>query len=72
MRIGNLGFRGSYSDNGLIFGFIARNVPEGNEFQRWAESQSGVRSVTANLVDKVVYAFDWLEKEAKNQGEARS
>jgi hypothetical protein len=64
-RIENLGFKGSYSMDGLIFGFIARNVSEGNEFQRWAEAQDGVRSVTMSLVDGVVYAFDWLERETR-------
>jgi DNA-binding Lrp family transcriptional regulator len=69
-KLGNLGFKARYSDRGLIFGFIARNVPEGNEFQRWAEAQSGVKSITANLVDEVVYAFDWLATEARNRGTA--
>ncbi len=66
-KIENLGFKASYSSNGLIFGFIAKNVSEGNEFQRWAEAEHGVRSVTMNLVDEVVYAFDWLEKETKKR-----
>ena len=62
-RIENLGFSAPYSSNGLIIGFIARNASEGSQFQRWAESQRYVKSVMMNLVDEVVYCFDWLERE---------
>ena len=66
-KIENLGFAAHYSDSGLVFGFIARNVSEGNQFERWAEGQPGVRSVTMNLVEEVVYAFDWLERESEKR-----
>lgn len=71
-RIGNVGFKGTYSDDGLIFGFFARNVSEGKEFQKWVEGHPGVQSVTMNLVDEVVYAYDWLERETKQRANRKN
>jgi DNA-binding Lrp family transcriptional regulator len=57
-------FRATYSKNGLIFGFFAANVPEGSEILRSIKKLEGVKSARGHVVDEVVYAFDWLEREA--------
>lgn len=62
-RIGNLVFKAADSSNNLIFGFSGKNVAEGKELLDWARKQPAVKSVRINIVDEVVYAFDWLERE---------
>jgi DNA-binding Lrp family transcriptional regulator len=62
-RIGNLIFRASMPENGLIFGFIGSNVAEGTEILRWAKKIDGVSDARMNIVEDVVHVFDWLERE---------
>jgi hypothetical protein len=63
-RIGNLVFKAADSSNTLIYGFSGRNVAEGKELLDWLTKQPGVESVRINIVDEVVYALDWLERES--------
>lgn len=63
-RIPNLIFKTSDSSSTMIYGFSGRNIPEGKELLDWLRRQRGVRSATINIVDRVVYVFDWLEREA--------
>jgi DNA-binding Lrp family transcriptional regulator len=63
-RIGNLVFKAADSSNTLIYGFSGKNVTEGKELQDWLTKQRGVESVRINIVEEVVYAFDWLERES--------
>jgi len=62
-RIENLVFRAADTSNTLIFGFSGKNVSEGKELLDWLTKQDGVESVRINIVEQVVYAFDWLERE---------
>jgi hypothetical protein len=62
-KIDNLVFSAADSRNGSIFGFTGRNVAGGNEILRWVKQQPGVRSARMNIVEEVVYVFDWLERE---------
>jgi DNA-binding Lrp family transcriptional regulator len=62
-RIENLVFRATDASNTLIFGFSGKNVSEGKELLDWLTKQDGVESVRINIVEQVVYAFDWLERE---------
>lgn len=66
-RIDNLVFRASDSKNGLIFGFTAPNITEGNEILKWIKHQPGVKSVRMNIVEQVVHVFDWIEDEVKKR-----
>lgn len=62
-RIENLVFRASAAKNDLIFGFNGTNVAEGNEILKWVKKLPGVKSTRMNIVEQVVHAYDWLEKE---------
>jgi DNA-binding Lrp family transcriptional regulator len=70
-RIANLVFRASFSRNGMIFGYSAPNVAEGTALLRWVQQLKGVKSARIHLVDEVVYAFDWLEREIRNRAAIR-
>ena len=63
-KVGNVVFRAFDSGNGLIFGFTGKNLSEGTELERWIRHQPHVRSARLNIMEEVVYAFDWLEREA--------
>jgi hypothetical protein len=62
-RIENLVFKAADSSNTLIYGFSGKNVAEGRELLDWLTKQPGVESVRINIVERVVYVFDWLERE---------
>ena len=65
-RIKNLVFKSADRSNTLIFGFSGKNVSEGQELLDWLTREPVVSSVKINIVEKVIYAFDWLEKEVTN------
>lgn len=67
-KIGRVIFRASDSGSGLIFGFNGKNVSEGSELERWLEQQPHILSARMNIVESVVYTFDWLERETKRLG----
>jgi DNA-binding Lrp family transcriptional regulator len=68
-KIGNLVFKTTDSSNSLIFGFSGRNAAEGKELLGWLEKQRVVRSARINIVEQIVYVFDWLEREARRRAE---
>jgi DNA-binding Lrp family transcriptional regulator len=70
-KIGNLVFSAADSRNGSIFGFTGRNVAEGNEILRWVKEQPGVKSARMNIVEEVVYVFDWVERELETLSSTR-
>ena len=70
-KIGRVIFRASDSGSGLIFGFNGRNVSEGSDLERWLEQQPHILSARINMVESVVYAFDWLERETERCGAER-
>jgi DNA-binding Lrp family transcriptional regulator len=63
-RIPNLVFKTADPSSTLIYGFSGRNIAEGKELLEWLRKQRGVHTATVNIVDRVVYVFDWLEREA--------
>ena len=63
-RIENLVFRATDSSDTLIFGFSGKNVAEGKELLDWLRKQPGVKSARINIVEEVVYAFEWLGRES--------
>ena len=62
-RIENLVFRASASKSDLIFGFNGANVAEGSDLLKLVKSIPGVKSAKMNIVEHVVYVYDWLEKQ---------
>jgi hypothetical protein len=58
-----LAFRARTSDGGLLIGLSVRNPAEVGDFLMRVEELPGVRAVTPNIVESVVYVFDWLDKE---------
>jgi DNA-binding Lrp family transcriptional regulator len=70
-RIENLVFRATDSSDTLIFGFPGKNVAEGKELLGWLRRQPGVRSARINIVEEVVYAFEWLERESARLASAK-
>jgi DNA-binding Lrp family transcriptional regulator len=66
-KICNLVFQASDSQNGSIFGFTGANVAEGNEILEWVRQQSGVKSASMTIAEKVVQVFDWLESQVQRQ-----
>lgn len=67
VKIPNLVFRASDSQNGSIFGFTGANVAEGNEILEWVRKQPGVSSADLTIIERVVHIFDWLESEVQRQ-----
>jgi len=66
-KIPNLVFKTGDTSNNLIYGFSGRNVSEGKELLGWIRSQPGVRAARVNIVEKVEYVFDWLERETASR-----
>jgi len=62
-KIGNIIFRASDSQNGSVFGFNGANVAEGSDILEWVRHQSGVKSASMTIAERVVYVFDWIESE---------
>jgi DNA-binding Lrp family transcriptional regulator len=69
-KIKTLVFRAGYGKDGLIFGFNAANVAEGTEVLRSVKDLDGLKSARLLMVDQVIYAFDWLERESRNRASA--
>jgi DNA-binding Lrp family transcriptional regulator len=66
-KIGDVVFRASDSQNGSVFGFTGANVAQGNDILEWVKQQTGVRSVTMTIAERVVQVFDWIENEVERQ-----
>lgn len=66
-RLVNLKFKAADSENGLIYGFSGRNVTEGKELVKWIGGLPGVKSTRINIIEEVVYLFEWLESEIERQ-----
>ncbi len=62
-KIGNIIFRASDSQNGSVFGFNGANVAEGSDILEWVRHQSGVKSASMTIAERVVHVFDWIESE---------
>ena len=62
-RIRKLVFKAADSSDTLIFGFSGKNVAEGKELLSWLTKEPAVRSARINMIEEVVYVFDWLERE---------
>ena len=67
--IENLVFKTADSSDTLIFGFAGKNVAEGKELLDLLTKRPGVKSVRINIVEEVVYVFDWLEREPRRLAE---
>jgi DNA-binding Lrp family transcriptional regulator len=70
-RIENLVFKAADSSNTLIYGFSGKNVTEGKELLDWLKKQPGVECVRINIVEELVYVFDWLERETSRLAEIK-
>ncbi len=70
-KINNLVFRASASKNDLIFGFNGANVSVGNEILKWVKKLPGVTNAKMNIVEQVIHAYDWLEKEVDKRASVR-
>jgi len=66
-RIDNLVFTASDARNSSIFGFTSANIAEGNEILSWVKQQKGIRTARLNIIEKVVHAYAWLEKEVERR-----
>jgi DNA-binding Lrp family transcriptional regulator len=70
-RIENLVFRATDSSDTLIFGFPGKNIAEGKGLLGWLRRQPGVKSARINIVEELVYAFEWLERETARFASAK-
>jgi len=66
-RIDNLVFTASDARNSSIFGFTSANIEDGNEILSWVKQQKGIRTARLNIIEKVVHAYAWLEKEVERR-----
>jgi DNA-binding Lrp family transcriptional regulator len=66
-KIGDVIFRASDSQNGLVFGFTGANVAEGNDILEWVKQQPGVKSASMTIAERVVQVFDWIEREVERR-----
>jgi hypothetical protein len=60
-------FTASDARNSSIFGFTSANIAEGNEILSWVKQQNGIRTARLNIIEKVVHAYAWLEKEVERR-----
>lgn len=63
-RIGNVVFRALDSTRNIIFGFTGKNLAEGSQIEKWIRKLPEVRSARLNVVEEVIYVFEWLDEEA--------
>ncbi len=70
-RIGDIIFRANDSRSGLIFGFAAANIAQGNDILEWVKQQPGVRFASLTMVERIVQAFDWIQREVETRMKTR-